>query len=286
MHQVRITITKRRKIRQILEIPSKWEEIPPPVVMKLVGLILSEMRPELQGAALRLVLKNAGYLRLMDDLQLAAVAKMVSWMWEEKITSPIIPWFKVRDGLRWTTYLLPSAKLENATCREWLLADEYFLAFSKSGALPDLDLLIATLCRQRNKNKEEALRSDDRRVKLLSRSEVEKRALKMKILDQRVKLFVLLFFSGCKEWVYKTYKPWLFEPEPEADEPLRPKTILDKLGWYGMFQRVAEAGIFGTMEDVLNTKFKDVCLFLVTKKAEYDEVKRMEREHSSRNRAS
>lgn len=289
MNKVKITIQENGKERAVrFDLPERWEEVTGEQALKLLPAMGGDDRSAAIVRVLGVLMGGqAGLLRQMEPGQVVSLGGLVSWLWVKRLDVNCVKSFKIRYKGRRNDYLLPSAKLENITCLEWLLADEAFCDFRASGKPEDLYRLMGAICREKDSNKRAGAARDDMRVPLLSRMEMEERAKVMGKAEADVLAFVLAFFSGCKEWVFETYKPWLFEePEEleEGEEPEeRPKTILDKLGWYGMFQRVAQDGLFGTLEEVLTrAKFKDVCLYLITKKAEYDEQLRQQREQRGR----
>lgn len=268
MHEVAINI----KLKRILVgIPEKWQEVNAEQAADLITLVFDQHSPRMQLKALEICMgKHYRHTKIMATEQVMSLMELVKWLWQSPVSVPVIPHFEI-DGRR---YFLPDEKLENITCLEWLLADEYYEEISQ-GKKESIDMLLATICREADPDEAAGLARDDIRVQLLSRKEVERRAEKMQEVDEKVKLFVMAFFSGCKKFIFDTYKNWLFQ-EPEEGEPIpEPTTIIEKLGWYGIFQGVAESGIFGNMENLLTrTKFKDVCIYLVTKKEQYEEMKR------------
>lgn len=278
MHDI-VLHTRKKKVT--LQLPEKWAEVTPKQAFELMPLVALPPSPKASFRALKVFMNGSSkYLRKMRPGQVASLTFCVSWLWEEDMTEAVIPWFE-QDGQR---YLLPDAMLENITCLEWLLAEEYYKELLESPNEKSMQNLMGTLCREPDRDKAAGMARDDMRVVLYSRKEAEQRGQRLVDVDERVKLFVMAFFSGCKKWVHTTYKSWLFKGPEEGEENEQPTSIIDQLGWYGIFQNVAESGVFGNMENVLvRTKFKDVCLFLITKKEQYEEMKRKQKSNRNDN---
>lgn len=276
MEIYKITITNKRKKKEISgQLPSSWEEVKKGELLEILRLAGKEKTTEAQLELLEIWIPKK-YLRLLPPEALVELVEKIGWIWEEPLAEQVIPSWEVA-GIK---YLTPAGKMENASCLEWLLAEEYYARIIQEPNEENITLLLATLCREADKDLQGALARDDRRVKLLSRSEAEERAKALQSAPENLKLYILAFFSGCKKWVYETYKPWLFQEVEEGEEPPAPATITERLGWYAVFQEVAEIGVFGNLPQVLTeTKFKDVCLFLIAKKEQHEEQKKRQRKN-------
>lgn len=278
MNEVKFTIRKGGKITaKTASIASEWSEMPADAVLAAIPFVmLNDRSSEAMTRLLHTCCNGTGkYLMEMDAEVVAGLFPCVEWMFEKPIISPVVDSFW-HNGYE---YLLPDAKLGNVTCMEWMFADDYYSKFIKKQEVTDLNKIIATLARRRDIDQDAGAKRDDYRVELHSRKQVELWANDLTDLDDKVKLYVLAFFSGCKEWVYKTYTGYIFEEEEELEEGQLPEvktpTMVQKMGWYGLYQKAAETAVFGTLDDILKrVKFKDFCVYLMAKKAEFDERER------------
>lgn len=278
MNEVKFTITDGdKKTIKIAKLASDWTEMSAKEVLAAMPYVmLKDRSPEAVTSLLHTSCNGTGkYLLDLDAEVVLQLFPCVEWMFEKRIDSPVIESFFHKGK----EYLLPDAKLENVTCAEWLFADNYYTKFLKTKDIGLLNKLVSTLARQRDKDQNSAAKRDDLRVELHSRKQVEMWAVDLEDLDDKVKLYVLAFFSGCKEWVHETYTGYIFEEEEELEEGQEPEpktlTMLQKMGWYGLYQKAAETGTFGTLEMILKrVKFKDFCVYLMAKKAEMDERER------------
>jgi hypothetical protein len=278
MNEIKFTITEGgKKTVKTAWLASDWAEMPKDGVLAAMPFVMMNDRsPEAVTSLLHTCCNGTGkYLLDLDAEVVAGLFPCVEWMFEKRIDSPVLDYFS-HNGLE---YLLPDAKLANVTCGEWLFADDYYTKFLKNKDVTDLNRLISTLARQRDKDQDAGAKRDDFRVELHSRKQIELWTNDLVDLDDKVKLFVLAFFSGCKEWVYETYTGYIFEEEEALEEGQLPEvktpTMMQKMGWYGLYQKAAETAVFGDLENILKrVKFKDFCVYLMAKKAEFDERER------------
>lgn len=232
-------------------------------------------RPAAHRAMVRDLLRTipARARRRMSELDMAGLTTLLHWADAQPDCETVpLPHF-THKGIM---YHFPRAKGSNLTCIEFPMADEYYTQFVEA-AEPDqqaLMCLLATLCREQNYDDAAVLRLGDARVPLHSREEVEARAMRLQGVPPEYCLQALLWFAGMKLYVSRVYGPWLFEQDEEEEEDEDNPTPSPSagggspnFGWWGIYQDVAEAGVFGHDVDQVHQKpFHDVCVYLVRKR--------------------
>lgn len=183
-------------------------------------------------------------------------------------------------------YCFPTAKGENTTCIEYACADDYYKRI-EAGDTEAILLLAATLWRERDYDKAATLRRGDVRTPLFDKAEVEARAKRLQGASPLMPTLALLYFMGLKMYVHRVYKGWIFE-ESDADEDEDEEREEGQqsggggpdFGWWGVFQWVAEVGVFGTEPEVRQKPFHELCVFLVRKRMESDRVQSVSTQRS------
>ena len=80
---------------------------------------------------------------------------------------------------------------------------------------------------------------------------------------------VLLYFVGIKEYIAKNYGQFLFDEDDEDDVNIQSATAhFPNFGWWSAYLQIAESGVFGNYEQVLQTNFHRVIMFLIEKRKE------------------
>jgi hypothetical protein len=140
-----------------------------------------------------------------------------------------------------------------------------------SGNVRAANTLAAVLYRPQEAAAAAAKRGDER-VPFYHQSEAEARGE----YPDAVVAAAMYYFSGLKAWVSNVYGPYIFD-QPDLDEngePLADENASGPdFGWWGVLQGVAEAGVFGTLEQVYQTSIHAVCIFLVRKKEEAERMR-------------
>lgn len=271
MHAIKITVpTRWGKKTYKRSLPTAWSEVTPQQARRVFPYVLHPQADDATSIAVLTVLLGLprSVFLSIDDASMYDLVRLVDWIYEEKLSESLVKSFRHRANV----YYLPSAKMENASCLEYYLADEYYTAFLKTRDPRKLDLLCATLCRPREKSKTKALERNDVRTPLHSRAEVEHYAKRLKSMPDNMKLYVLAFFSGCKLWVHAAFAGDIFADTDENGDTADGGTAPD-FGWYGIYQQTAESGVFGDLQNILvNTKFLDLCVYLVRKKRQADKA--------------
>jgi len=276
MHEIKIISRKGSRQRsQVIFCPSTWAEVTPKQALKVLPIVLGETRSHSVMVRVLSLLVTGVPPSFLLTLPAANVTQMIDcakFVFEEELSVPVVSEVVVRGWIHERVFAMPSEKLGNATCFEFWVADEYYSKFMESRQDADLDLLIATLLREKDQDKAAMMRREDDRVVLRSRREIEARAQRLKKLDATQKAYILYFFSNCKKWIYHQFGQFIFEDTEDGD---RDGGEGNPLGWYGLFQSVAQMGVFGTLDNILfNTKFLDFCTFMVAKRLEDDRLKR------------
>ena len=269
-------------------LPASWVEVPDDCRAKYYTWLVADEEAGLLAVLRHLLHLPDWALSAISPDDTRAIIGLLSWMRPTADCKSIpFPSFQHRG----ITYHFPKPKGSNVTCLEYPLADEYYLRFyhSAQGDAEALLLLVATICRESEPDHAAAARRGDPRVPLNSRAEIEARALRLAGLPAYMQFAALLYFAGLKEYVYNTYKAWIFEEEdvddPEAETPdedddedeyeAAPEQAPARasgpdFGWWGIFQDAAEAGLFGTLDDVYHTSLHNVAMWLVRQRVRAD----------------
>lgn len=260
------------------ELPQSWEECTPQQALACLRLInhpaYSIQRIELEAVQKLLALPMTIFYQV-PPADLAAMQQHLQWMYAPSGPAPLIQDFK----FRFTPYAMPKAKAENITALEYAIADAFYDEIVENQEDPhlvkkNLVLLTATLARELNPNRAEAIQQGDPRVPLLSREEAEERAKLFQKLPPEYLYNVLRYWQGVKQYVVKLYGQWLFDTEEDpgdededdefekAAEPEQNKSGA-MFGWWGLYMDIAEKGVFGNLEAVHHTNFHTVCMYIV-----------------------
>jgi hypothetical protein len=197
---------------------------------------------------------------LMAHDDQCALYEALAWMALNPSATPAVRSFAHRG----IAYHLPEENFRNGRAIEYPLADEFYTKFLETNNESDLLKLTATLCREA---KDTIAQEGDIRVPLTTRSEIEQRAARMKGLPVEYQMATLLYFSGVKALVHKTYGKVLFEQETEGEDVPQKKGSL--FGWWGIYMDLAEN--ITNLDKVYQMNFHTVCLMLVKKKKDADD---------------
>lgn len=237
------------------QLPENWSDIPLKQRRKLLRLAITLPYPY---NVHNIMIKHLGLkepvLRDIETEQLQVMYEHLQWVLTDSVEEPIFKTFKHR----FKTYCFPKAKMWNATGLEYALADEYYMKFVQENDEDSLVKLAATLVRPIDKKKKGLDREEDPRIKLTSRTQVEAASRTFEKMPAEVIHSAMLFFTGCKQWVHKTYGQYIFEESANSKK--------DPFGWYGVFFSLSESGSFGTVEEVAQQNFHTICQYLMKKK--------------------
>lgn len=231
-------------------IPTSWGEVPERHLSRFLHAAYAAADPIL--ARIKLIRRLAGWpMRLfwqIDPLDLYFIQESLNWIDQPTHVMP----FQSLDH-KGVTYDLPGDGFENATCLQWALADEYFQAITSGKDDTPVYQIAAIILRD----------------KTTDRKQVDATARDLRTLDPTRLAALVSYFAGVKQYVHQVYGSYLFKKEDEDDQPSGPQ-----FGWWGVFLSVAESGTFGTYEQVLQTNFHTLCVYLVQKKKEADDARR------------
>lgn len=281
MPKIEVTTPRRwwRPWRQVYrrDLPASWTEVEPARRLPLLRLLFRY--PGAMGRLLVLrrvlCLPNRIFKAIDDDQVTGLLSITAGWMTIQESPEPVLAWFD--DGP--VRYHAPRSHGLNLVALEYPIADEAFGNYLRTGDKAALRLLCATLYREANPDTDAATTRGDIRVPLRSRWEAEARAERLAAVPEEVLSAVLLYFAGVKQYVSKAYGAALFE-QPELDEhgnPV-PAATTPSLGWWTVYFNLATDGPFGrNVEEVYQTAFHDVCLFLVDRKRQEDRIRVQQR---------
>lgn len=258
------------------DLPASWTEVAPARRLPLFRALLTGPGALGRLRAIRSLLRlpKPVFLGLADD-DLAALLDAASWLDMQPTPEPILPSFEHR-GVR---YYAPLGHGLNLVALEYPIADEAFGNILRDAGDEAQRLLVATLYREANPDEDAVVRRGDIRAPLLTRWEAEARAKRLEGLPREICDAVLLYFAGVKLYVHKAYGAHLFE-QPDDDDPeaAQQAATTPSLGWWGVYFNLAQDGPFGrNVEEVYQTAFHDVCLFLVDRKRQEERMKIQQR---------
>lgn len=277
MLTVEIIAPKRRRLtllwrrRFVLSLPQAWSEVS--ASDRLTWWRIGISMPELSAthAILRRLIPARWRVGL-SDTDTATLVNVLRWAAPKPSCSDIaFPAYRHRR----TDFLLPTANGENISCLEFALADDMYTRYAATQDAEQLELLTWTLYRERDTDTAAATARGDNRVLLHGIAEVQERLRIYGPAPVEMQTQALLYMSGLKVYLQQVYGAWIFE-QPDEDEdgnPLpQPEATTPNFGWWGIFQAVAESGIFGDMEKTYQSSLHEVCVYLVRKKIESDRI--------------
>lgn len=173
-------------------------------------------------------------------------------------------------------YVAPRLDFEYASMREFIMIDEYLqeyisaLDHNGSKRLPSfwIHRLVSVMIRKSyfsHMDGREAIDLQKIHNNTMILERYSSGIITRKTIMQ-LSAASLLYAIGLKERVHQLYAKWLFSSSASAD------TSALNLGWQGIAMQVAESGVFGNYESVLDSQFHDVCAWLVLKKQEHDKM--------------
>lgn len=265
-----------RKLRR--ELPESWSELRPGDRRKCLRAMLRADDVG-QNQMLNRVLHLPFFVRAeLNGENRQALLRLLDWA---KLAPNCQDYPLQNFRHRRQTYLLPKPKGSDLVCIEYPLAEEFFNAYIAGGEPRHLVALAAVLCSPPD--------IEGQRSHIRSRADVERRAEKFKNLPPEVLTATTLWFAGFKKYFIDTYGGYLFDLPDDDDEndieeddtqrdgsdaPADAAPKSPDFGWWGVFQSVAESGTFGTLREVQQTNLHEVCIYLVRKSVEAEEMKR------------
>lgn len=261
MIPVLIELRRKKKLRQyITQLPQSWEEIPPSLRLICVRFFIDNPPAEARLQVARLILGlPEPVFRGLSNSQIEDIVSQLAWVELSSSATPLIDSFQHRQ----TTRLLPQPQFMDGTCLEFALADEFYTEYL-NGDTNSLLRLAATLCHRATKR--------GNRKPLTDRTEALQLADSFQDLNPAIVTAVLLYFSGVKQRIYEIYGNYLFASNDESDESDPSDNQGTMFGWWGAFMDVAESGVFGNLDQVYQTSFHSVCMYMVKKKKEANDI--------------
>ncbi len=161
-------------------------------------------------------------------------------------------------------YALCGKHMENASIREFIIADDFLTAYVKAlksgqDATTHLYRIMGAMCRPMVSRVQ-----SDARVPLLSKEEAIHRGATFERHAhswsgrrlRRIAVICLYTILGTKNFIARNYMPHLSgEGDPD---PIN-------FGWHTVVMDIAENGAFGTISDVYNKGLHDIMIFCVKK---------------------
>jgi hypothetical protein len=279
MIELEVAVMKRGRVQAMQRtLPSCWDEVSEKDAFYCLRqlsyrpLNLAQLACGIYFLNLPVLLRN-----LLSTEQSTDLMNAMSWMTLEAGPRPLISNFRHKGQ----TYHLPATKFSNGAAKEYPIADDYYTRFLE-GDVKCLNYLIGTLARPENRDESISAQLGDKRQPLLSRADAEKRGQLLDSAPLEVKMAILMYFAGVKKYIHETYGEWLFQmPEQPDDEQEDDEVEIYKqqndgvmFGWWGIFMDVAESGVFGTLDQVHQTNFHTICMYLVKKKKEAKDLER------------
>lgn len=264
----RLTLLWRR--RCVFRLPQSWTEVPADQRRAWWSIAVSNAE-QCSCFLLSKIVPRRWRIGLSDTDRAALIASMY---WTRPIPdSGNIPLSTFR--YRGADFDFPAANGENMACLEFATADDLYGKYVEKQDANALEELSWTLWREREPDAAtRAARADDR-VLLHGIGEVRERQRRYGPAPVEMQVQALLYFAGLKQYLQSVYGAYIFE-QPDEDDDETPAPRPDNgpnFGWWGIFQAVAEAGIFGDCEKVFQTNLHEVCVYLVRKKVESDRIR-------------
>lgn len=205
---------------------------------------------------------------------------LTSFLFTDFGTTPLFTEFS-HKGI---VYLLPSARMANASLIEYAFADKAFL---KLQALPNtpqgnkekLELITritAILCRPQRTDislLSEEYEGDPR--KKFSTPLVEARIEAFKNLPFSIKQAVFLYFVACRKWLHQNFKILFDDTKAKDDKKegfAKTKLNAPDFGWMGIIFQLAESGTFGPFDEAKHFFLHTACYHLSQKAYQYYEA--------------
>jgi hypothetical protein len=197
----------------------------------------------------------------IDDERLSALVDTLDWMHlDPKMVRIESFWHR---GVK---YKLPKAKFEDGVGIEFPMADQFFQKFQKSSKEEDLLQLVATLARPVSRSG---------RSKIMGVEDVDRIAQKLNGLSTTNTIAVMLYYLNLKQYISELYGPYLFNADEDDGKVYESTVHFPNFGWWGTYIVIAESGVFGNYEAVLQTNFHRICMFLVEKRKESKQIKEL-----------
>lgn len=186
--------------------------------------------------------------------EVAYMSRIVDWVFPLDKVNLTTNFFK-NKRVGFVKLIGPADKLANLTLAEFSFADRHFSNYMKTQDVNELNKLCAVLWRVPGKqlDVDDAGFKNDARISFNSYA-INKNSLRFKFTSIRFKLFVLLYFWGCRNEFVKNYSH-VFSGEHEN------KINALDLGWVNvMFELAGDK--FGNLNETSEQALTTILLFL------------------------
>lgn len=268
---MRIEVTAQRRSRRLLwkrrfffSVPEAWSELPHKRRVQW-WTWANTLTPEVARGKMALSCAP-WYLRfLLPEDEVAQIATALWWAVPDIEEMPVV-FPDVRHKFR--RFRCATEKGENMSCLEFAVCDDLYATYIETLDPDKAYLLAHILYRTIDRNKAAALARGDARILFRGLDEAKDRLEKFGPLPDYIVSHALIYFASVKKFVHKTYGSWIFQPEGQETESG------PNYGWWGIFQAVAESSAFGDIEKVHQASIHEVCVFLVRKRHEAQQLEK------------
>jgi len=211
--------------------------------------------------------------------QLYDLLTCIRWMdIDRSDTHPIAPYIDVNAGRDIIRLHLPSAQFTNVTGLEYVLLDDMYKKYIEYRRPDDEARMIAMMLRPAGASPDPA---SDPRVQLLSSKQAEAWYPLVRSLPDSIRAYMTTLISANRDQLHQMYGPWLFsgsgiETKEGDDQVSTPEPEGLNFGWWGAFLDIAQDGVFGDHDHVLQTPIHTICTHMIRK---VDEARRRKQEH-------
>ena len=200
----------------------------------------------------------------MKPSDIAAILPALDWMdWSFPAT-----FFTQSQRINITEYITCDDKLANGTLKEFIYIDEFFSKYLTESDPHYLYGLTATIWRKVNTNHQQSIKTEDRRVPLISRAQVSQWIMNLRhyhdsiFYRSTINIMMaqsIMFAFGLKKFIHDMYGPHLFGSEGSGSMGVN-------FGWHTVAMDLASTHVFGNLDQVMDTNFHDLCAYLVQQK--------------------
>lgn len=247
-----ITIRRGDSVRRYEHtLPHRFEDLTRRQADRIVPLVLLGDSQRTRARIL-LQLLPPKLAAQLDEETVTSLTDELDWLFEPTMLT--LPHRKIR--------VLPFRKFENCgpklqmmTCREWYKAVELFekIIEGNEGATHQLMACVYRPVKC------------GIRVCLTSQKQLKSDARQLRLIPKSIVAQTLLYFQHCQIYVQRMGEgAGIFGNSEE-----NPERKQMPFGWYSTFQMVAETGVFGSLEQIMDrTTFWEIFSYLVTKQAQ------------------
>lgn len=254
-------------------LPSAWTEMTPSDAWTCIDRLMRSV-PRRQLVQHLLQVPWYVWYRI-DHHQMYDLIACLDWMQLDlQSCEPVAPYIDVKVRRTRERLYLPSAHFSNVVGIEYGLLDDMYQEF-RPGQDPEIERqMIAVVLRPAAISDSKRIIGDPR-VRLDTKGETETWMRYVEALPESVRAYITMLISANRADIYDTYQD-LFR---RSDDTTEGGSTGVNFGWWGTFMDVAEDGIFGTYDQVLQTSIHNILIHLYRKWDAYQREKR-EMEHA------